>query len=120
MIGCGIHCVQHAVGKILELHEGLFKRFHELMLRLDPVKRRAVLKEEDVPIAVIRNATRWISTFAMIKRYFELKEFFDTSNERLLDVLFGPVEENNLKKLFKNLRSLERESKRLQADPDQD
>ncbi|KAG3028383.1 hypothetical protein PC120_g4914 [Phytophthora cactorum] len=42
---------------------------------------------EDDPRPIIRQQTRWVSTFAMLNRYFELLPFLDTEDEAITELL---------------------------------
>ncbi|KAG1686418.1 hypothetical protein DVH05_006620 [Phytophthora capsici] len=51
----------------------------------------------------------------MLHRYFEINEYIDRSNRKLLDVLLTPMEDAELEAIFEEMKVLERVNKRLQA-----
>jgi hypothetical protein len=65
-------------------------------------------------VAVLRQATRWSSTFAMLKRYFQLREFILADDEELADYLASRASHRKLEALLSSLCDVESVSKRLQ------
>lgn len=65
---------------------------------------------------VIRQDTRWGSTFAMVHRYFALLEFLDQDDEELQDLLPSAACNRRLKTLYADLKDFESVSKALQAE----
>lgn len=119
MIGCASHRLQLAVGRILEPHADLLAKLNELMRRLGTLKNRAKLYDEGAVMPVQRNATRWSSTFAMVKCYYALKDSLDLQDKEIAQVYPSASEELRLDKLFEDLKDLESISKRLQCDTDE-
>lgn len=66
----------------------------------------------------LRLAARLTSTFKKIKRYFELKDHLDTTDEEIAALVPTRREENNLAALFHHLEDFESVSLRLQTDID--
>ncbi|ETM54265.1 hypothetical protein L914_02381 [Phytophthora nicotianae] len=64
---------------------------------------------------VIRQDTRWSSTFGMLKRYFQLLEFLDAEDDDIMEVLPSPTSNKRLRALFKELKSVESVAKALQG-----
>ncbi|KAF1781104.1 Ribonuclease H-like domain [Phytophthora cactorum] len=64
---------------------------------------------------VIRQQTRWSSTFAMVKRYFELLEFIDVEDDDIMELLPAPAANKRLRVLYQELRDIESVSKALQG-----
>jgi hypothetical protein len=74
-IGCHSHTLNLAVKKkMLQNSEikPLIEKVHKMMLKLNSLKRRALLKSKTKLAPKIENATRWTSTFEMLKRYFQI------------------------------------------------
>ncbi|KAG6955873.1 hypothetical protein JG688_00011706 [Phytophthora aleatoria] len=59
--------------------------------------------------------TRWSSTFAMVKRYFELLEFIDVEDDDIMELLPAPAANKRLRVLYQELRDIESVSKALQG-----
>ena len=56
---------------------------------------------------IIRNATRWSSTYEMLKRYFRLQEFIDKTDEVLANNMPSPLEMIALKGLMEDLEQFQ-------------
>ncbi|OWZ02089.1 hypothetical protein PHMEG_00026412 [Phytophthora megakarya] len=68
---------------------------------------------------VLKQDTRWFSTFSMVKRYFELKEFLcDDDDDELAACMPTRREEKQLKAILANLKMFESTSKKLQSADD--
>ncbi|GMF62897.1 unnamed protein product [Phytophthora fragariaefolia] len=94
MVGCARHRLNLAVNLLLADDDDLLE------------KLRPVLRQD----------TRWSSTYAMVEMYFELKEYLDNDDDDELTV-FMPTrrEEKQLKSILKNLKMFESTSKKLQS-----
>ncbi|EGZ13003.1 hypothetical protein PHYSODRAFT_511250, partial [Phytophthora sojae] len=66
--------------------------------------------------AVLRQDTRWPSTFSMLKRYFRLRPFISADDEELADFLPSRSAHRKLETLLASLRDVESVSKHLQGD----
>jgi hypothetical protein len=64
---------------------------------------------------VIRQDTRWSSTFAIVNRYFKLLEFLDTEVDDILDLLPSPACNKRLRAILLELSDTESVSKALQG-----
>jgi hypothetical protein len=64
---------------------------------------------------VIRNVTRWSSTFLMLKRYFQLLEFLDDDDDDIAELMPSRAANKRLRALFQELRDIESVSKALQG-----
>ena len=74
MIGCASHRLNLAVQKcVFRNSADLIGKVHQLMQKLKRGKRAALLANHCTFKAKPKNETRWISTFAMLNRYDELK-----------------------------------------------
>ncbi|KAG6950664.1 hypothetical protein JG687_00014106 [Phytophthora cactorum] len=59
--------------------------------------------------------TRWGSTFAMVKRYFELLEFIDVEDDDIMELLPAPAPIKRLRILYQELRDILSVSEALQV-----
>ncbi|ETK89969.1 hypothetical protein L915_06170, partial [Phytophthora nicotianae] len=64
---------------------------------------------------IIRQQTRWGSTFAMLNRFFELLPVLDTDDDELAELLPSPAAKRRLKDLLGELKDVESVSKALQG-----
>ncbi|EGZ22721.1 hypothetical protein PHYSODRAFT_490851, partial [Phytophthora sojae] len=64
--------------------------------------------------AVLRQNTRWSSTFSLLKRYFRLRPFILADDEELSDFLPSRSAHRKLETLLASLRDVESVSKHLQ------
>ena len=86
------------------------------MKKLLSVKKAAVLRKKTNLRPVLRNATRWSSTYEMIKRYIALRPFIDWADPELA-VLAPSAQENLfLETVLKDLEKLDSVTKKLQND----
>ncbi|KAG6587068.1 uncharacterized protein IUM83_02731 [Phytophthora cinnamomi] len=65
---------------------------------------------------IIRQQTRWSSTFAMLHRFFEMLPFLDSDDEELVDVLPSAAAKRRLRALLEELKNVESVSKALQGE----
>ena len=107
MIGCASHRFNLACKKYLEDSENVIQKIHSLMVNLRQVKQAGKLRTKTPLEPVIRNATRWSSTYEMLKRFFRLQEFIDISDETLAINLPAPLELIALKELMKDLEEFQ-------------
>ncbi|KAE9108182.1 hypothetical protein PF010_g12004 [Phytophthora fragariae] len=114
MLGCASHRLQLGVNRILEPHESLLAKVNALMGPLNTVKNRAKLRKAGVAMPVMRNATRWSSTFLMMQSFLNIYEHIDRSDKRLVKALPTAYEIPDLEDLCENLADLESVSKKLQ------
>ena len=74
-IGCRAHRLHLAVKRLYD--RGIYKKpvdkVHSLMIALRTLKNAARLKKRAKKKAIIRNQTRWSSTFNMLRRYREIR-----------------------------------------------
>ncbi len=114
MVGCASHRLNLAVNNFLEPYESELDLVEKLMIRLRTLKNAAELRQKTSYSAVIRNKTRWSSTFYMVKRYRELYPFLDQLNPELADVLLSPREHRIIEQLFPKLENMQIVTKKLQ------
>jgi|Laugrespbdmm15sd_2_1035082.scaffolds.fasta_scaffold21012_1 hypothetical protein len=115
LVGCGSHRLNLAVTQYLEEHEPLLKTIHDIMVKLSTIKLGAKLLRETPLHPVQRNATRWSSTFSMIKRFIELKDILEDkfSEDFELPARAGI---RKIGDIFENLKNFESVSKKLQKE----
>ena len=107
MIGCASHRFNLACMKYLEIHETVLKKIQSVMTNLRHVKQAGKLRTKTDLEPIIRNATRWSSTYEMLKRFFRLYEFIDKSDEILASILPTPVEMITLQGIMKHLEQFQ-------------
>jgi len=113
-IGCASHRFNLACKKYLEEYEESLSKISRLMLTLRNVKQAGKLRTKTKLSAVLRNDTRWSSTFQMLKRFFEIKDFIDTSDRALAVNLPSGLEVVTLQEVMKDLEEFESATKLLQ------
>ena len=106
-IGCASHRFNLACKRFLEPFEENLKQINALMVYLCKIKQAGKLRTQTDLEPVTRNVTRWSSTFAMLKRFFELRPFLDESDKALVCNLPSGRECLLLQKLLEDLTELE-------------
>ena len=103
-IGCASHRLNLAVQQFLSNNDSAIEKVHAVMKKLRSVKKSAVLRRSTSLHPVLRNITRWSSTFAMLKRYNELRPILCEINDpEIVDLLPSPAEERTLSKISSDL-----------------
>ncbi|ETN04902.1 hypothetical protein, variant [Phytophthora nicotianae INRA-310] len=118
LIGCASHRLNRVVQQDLQSHEADLAAVHGLMIKLRTLTQSAKLRLKTSLRPVIRQDTRWSSTFAMLHRYFKLLEHLDKDDDDVAELLPGPVCNRRLRKLLKELANVESVSKALQGSAD--
>jgi hypothetical protein len=77
LVGCASHRLHVAVEKLYTEEDfALIEKVHAFMLKLKTISNTAAMrdkiKEEDYLSPIIRNKTRWLSTFNMLKRFKDM------------------------------------------------
>ncbi|EGZ12810.1 hypothetical protein PHYSODRAFT_511059 [Phytophthora sojae] len=116
LIGCASHRLNLAVRDYLEPHDSILEEVQQLMRKLRTLKQAAKLRAKTPLAAVLRQDTRWSSTFSMLKRYFRLRPFISADDEELADFLPSRSAHRKLDTLLASLRDVESVSKHLQGD----
>ena len=115
LLGCDSHRLHLAVKNILLLpYSHLLTMVHNVMKKLTNLKKSAALRQKKLR-SVLRNETRWSSTYEMLKRYFEIKHFPDTNDTDIAPLLPSAVKDNQLSTLLGVLKDFESVSKKLQV-----
>ncbi|ETN02273.1 hypothetical protein PPTG_16521 [Phytophthora nicotianae INRA-310] len=87
----------------------------KLMLKLHTLTQLAKLRAKTQLRPVIRQDTRWRSTFSMIKHYFDLLEFIDAIDDELEDLMPSPAQNRCLRALLKDLAKVDSVANALQG-----
>jgi hypothetical protein len=115
MIGCHSHRFNIGVNAFLAPYEGLLSKLDAIMARLRTLKEAAKLRSKTDYSAVLRNATRWSSTYSMVKRYMIISAFIDVADVDLADVLLSPAEQLQVSNLLEHLKDLNSVTLKLQV-----
>ncbi|KAE9165784.1 hypothetical protein PF002_g31280 [Phytophthora fragariae] len=91
LIGCASHRLNLAVNADMASHEDDLAAVHVPMVKPRTLKQSAKLRSKTSFRPVIRQDTRWSSTFAMVNRYFKLLEFLDPEDDDILHLLPSPA-----------------------------
>ncbi len=113
-IGCASHRFNLACKTYLEPFELSLMKINELMKTLGNIKQAGKLRKKTDLEPIKRNATRWSSTYEMLKRFFEIKEFIDDEDEQLACHLPSGLQLLSLQKLLQDLKQFEDITKELQ------
>jgi hypothetical protein len=113
-IGCASHRFNLACKKYLKEYEESLSKISRLMVTLRNVKQAGKLRTKTKLSPVLRNDTRWSSTYQMLKRFFELKDFIDASDRAMVVNLPTGLEIITLQEVMKNLEEFETATKLLQ------
>ncbi|KAJ8531766.1 hypothetical protein ON010_g14198 [Phytophthora cinnamomi] len=119
-IGCASHRFNLAVKDFMKVEEGLIAKVHALMSKLRTIKGRALLRRVSPLSPLLRNDTRWSSTYEMVARYLELQPAIIQLGHDLLvehevqPLLLQRAEHERVKTLEKDLIKFEGVTKVLQ------
>ena len=100
--------------KYLEEYEEPLSKISRLMVTLRNVKQAGKLRTKTKLSPVLRNDTRWSSTYQMLKRFFEIKDFIDAGDRALAVNLPSGLEVVTLQEVMKDLEEFESATKLLQ------
>jgi hypothetical protein len=111
-----------AVKDYLVPYENFLKKINDLMKKLSTIKGKAWLSKRIHLEAVIRNSTRWSSTFAMVDRFLCFKSILQDLTQReyrtlgLENLIFDENEYDVIIVLHKELISLNQVTLKLQEE----
>ncbi|POM62988.1 hypothetical protein PHPALM_27785 [Phytophthora palmivora] len=115
LVGCASHRLNLAVqADMVEFGPDLYL-VQSLMLKLRTISQSAKLRIKTGLRPVIRQDTRWGSTFAMVSRYLQLLEHLDKNDDALEDLLPPAASTKRLRGLMKDLKKVESVAKALQC-----
>ncbi|EGZ04635.1 hypothetical protein PHYSODRAFT_292782 [Phytophthora sojae] len=115
LVGCASHRLNLAVQADMASHEEDLAAVQALMVKLRTLTKSAKLRLKTPLRPVIRQDTRWSSTFEMVRRYHQLLEFLDAEDDDLMDLLPPPATNKRLRALYQELWDIESVSKALQG-----
>ena len=78
------------------------------------MKKSAALREKTHLRPVLRNDTRWWSTYKKIDRYVNLRQYLDQSDTEIVVLMLSPAEECEVRVLHEN-QKVNSVSKKLQG-----
>ncbi|KAG6976241.1 hypothetical protein JG688_00001579, partial [Phytophthora aleatoria] len=104
LVGCASHRLNRAVQVDMEQYEDDLACVQALMMRLRTLKQSAKLRLKTSLRPVIRQDTRWSSTFSMVHRYFKLLGHLDPTDDAIVDVLPAPPCNKRLLSLLNDLK----------------
>lgn len=116
LVGCASHRLNRAVQAEMQEYEDELDAVQKFMIRLRTLMQSAKLRAKTQLRPVIRQDTRWSSTFAMVNRYFKLLEFIDCRDDDIADLVPSPACNRRLRGLLKDLKKVESVSKALQGE----
>ncbi|ETI54883.1 hypothetical protein F443_02383 [Phytophthora nicotianae P1569] len=105
-----------AVKALLALYEADVCEVQRLMKQLKTLSEGAKLRLVTPLRPVLRQQTRWGSTHAMLRRYFELRGFLSMDDDELAEFLPSPTTRSRPKALLNELSDCESVSLALQGD----
>ena len=80
------------------------------------LKKSGALRRKTNLRPVMRNDTRWSSTFMMVELYILLKDFLDVNDPELIPLLLSPSDNATVLSLLKDLENFESVSKEFQKE----
>ncbi|RAW31403.1 hypothetical protein PC110_g12236 [Phytophthora cactorum] len=86
LVGFASHRLNLAVRDFLQPSESDLEEVQQLMRKLRTLNQAVKLRAKTPLRAVLRQDTRWASTFSMLKRYFRLREFISADDDEGLQV----------------------------------
>lgn len=116
-IGCASHRFNLAMKEFFSSYEDQINKINAIMTKLKQLIPAAKLRSFTHLKAKTKNATRWSSTFAMILRYTQIKEFLPRLEiNEIDDFILSAKENRDIDSLLEELKDLESVSKTLQDD----
>ncbi|EGZ08117.1 hypothetical protein PHYSODRAFT_527104 [Phytophthora sojae] len=127
-IGCASHRLNLAVNVYLSDYEPLQEQMQQLMLKLRGLNKANrlsfllfcsfcfFLRQKTNLRPVLRQATRWGSTFKMLDRYFDLRDALDTDDDDIVSLMPSHRQENRLRALRDQLLDFQGATMKLQED----
>ncbi|KAH9108130.1 hypothetical protein AeMF1_016643 [Aphanomyces euteiches] len=123
-IGCASHRLAVHIKKALavpnedndDTPQNSINKVNRLMTKLKSANKAGALRYETHLKPVIRNVTRWSSTFAMIQRYNQLRDLIDRRDKELIPFLLTPNEDDEIELWEASLRRVNDITIALQSD----
>ncbi len=106
LIGCASHRLNLAVRKYLSQHQQAVDAIHDIMIKCRTLKNRSALRLLTDLAPKPCNDTRWSSTYAMVRRFFEIKEELATLPD-LRSIFPSPREIDDMDALRVDLETIQ-------------
>ena len=110
LIGCASHKFNLAVSHYLKNYEDLLGKINDIMVKLKSLKYRGKLRTKTDKGPMLRNDTRWSSTFQMVERYSELHPFLMDSefsaDRHFIPYMLSPSDFSDALDLLNRLKEL--------------
>lgn len=116
LVGCASHRFNLAVNSYLEDYESVLEKISRISTKLRTIKNSAYLRNKTPLRPVLRNSTRWSSTYLMVQRFFELKQFFDPMNAELAGLMPSATELIRLQHLSEDMSKFQSITMQLQHE----
>ena len=108
MIGCASHRLNLAVNNFLLPHENLISKVHTIMVKMSNLKRAGTLRRKNVNLQpILRNKTRWSSTYEMLVRHKALRLHLPKNDLELLPYFLSEEEDLLLDNLLLDLTKIQ-------------
>ncbi|KAE8987713.1 hypothetical protein PF007_g19429 [Phytophthora fragariae] len=112
-VGCAGYRLNLALARYLQEYATILDNIMALMKALRKLNNAAKHRQQTKTRHVLRQATRWSSTFGMVKMFFQLKKFVDITNAELAVLMPSPMEEMQVTAAMEGLKECESVSKKL-------
>ncbi|RLN95492.1 hypothetical protein BBJ28_00019948 [Nothophytophthora sp. Chile5] len=115
LVGCASHRLNLAVQAYLLQYEEDLDTIHTLMKKLRTLNHVAKLRLKTPLRPIVRQDTRWSSTYTMVERYFCLATFLSADDDEICELLPSARSVKRLRSLHDDLARIENVSKALQG-----
>ncbi|ETP20713.1 hypothetical protein F441_05619 [Phytophthora nicotianae CJ01A1] len=116
LVGCASHRLNLAVQDYLRDYEDDLIVLQTLMRKTKTLNYAAALRFKTPLRPIIRQDTRWGSTYAMVERYFRISEYLPVEDDDVAELLPSPRAIKRLRGLLVDLSRVQNVSKALQSD----
>jgi hypothetical protein len=116
LLGCASHRFNLAVNFYLKDFESKLEKVSQISRKRRTIKNSAELGKKTPLRPVLRNATRWSSTYMMLQRFLKLKEFIDPMNTELARLMPSAAELITLNVLSEEMSKFQSVTMELQKD----
>ncbi|ETM43312.1 hypothetical protein L914_11187, partial [Phytophthora nicotianae] len=103
LVGCASHRLNLAVREFLVPFETALDQVQQLMRKLRTLNQAAKLRMKTPLMPILRQDTRWSSTFSMLERYIRLREFLSADDDDMADLLPSRADHRKLEDLLSKL-----------------
>ena len=114
LVGCASHRLNLSIQKYLDNFTFITDAVRNIIISLRTIKNRAALKKVSPLSPVLDNVTRWSSKFEMLQRYSKLQDHITDIVPVKLQL--GPVDNETVQTLLKNMAQLDSLTKFLQSE----